>query len=286
LLRIVWVALPVVAGPAVSASLQHWSDAPRLLAEVMLWAAWGVALLAMFAPRPIGLTAVRAVAPAFAAFAIAVAWTGKPSTAASVAAIVATLCAAVLASGHDIAIASVNAGAYGDEQRMPLRVPPALFLAPLPAARAGLVVGVATGPLLLADGRLVVGVVALVVGVPLVVVLARALNGLSRRFAVLVPAGFVVVDPMTLQDPILLLRERIASMQAAPPAIAPDGVLDLRLGATSGSIAIRFDQAAEVTTAGRARRPAETVRTDELWVAVVRRTEVLHAAAGRRIRVG
>jgi hypothetical protein len=285
LLRIAWVTLPVTAGPAVSASLRDWSDAPRVLAEILVWASWGAALLATFAPRPIGLTALRTIAPAFAALAIASAWSGESSTLASVSAIVATLCATVLASAHDIAIASVNAGAYGDEQRMPLKVPPALFLAPLPAARAGLVLGVAVGPLLLADGQVVAGLVSLAVGVPLAVVLARALNGLSRRFAVLVPAGFVVVDPLTLADPILLLRERIASMQGVAPTVAPDGALDLRLGATSGSIAIRFDEPAEVTTASRARRPAVTVRTDELWIAVVRRADVLHAAAGRRIRV-
>ena len=128
---------------------------------------------------------------------------------------VATAIAAVLTSGHDIAIAAVNAIAYGDEQRVPLRVPPALFLAPLPLARALVVAGVVAGPLLLADGRIVLGLVALVIGVPWPSVLARALHGLSRRWAVLVPAGFVVVDPMTLADPVLFLRERITGMQAA-----------------------------------------------------------------------
>jgi hypothetical protein len=127
--------------------------------------------------------------------------------------------------------------------------------------------------------------VAFVVGLPVVVLLLRSLHGLSRRFAVLVPAGFVVVDPMTLADPILLPRERIVAMQAAPATVAPDGVLDLRLGATAGSVSLRFDEAAEVTTAARARRPAVTVRTPELWIAVVRRAEVLQGAADRRIRV-
>ncbi len=256
-----------------------------MLAEALLWIAWGLALLATFAPRPIGLTALRTIAPAFAVFAIVSTISGKPSTIESIVAVIATLCASVLAAGHDIAIASVNSTSYGDEQRMPLKVPPALFLAPIPAARAAVVAGVAAGPLLLADGRVAAGVVVLVIGVPVVVVLLRALHGLSRRFAVLVPAGFVVVDPMTLADPILLVRERIAAMQAAPATAAPDGVLDLRLGATAGSISLRFDEPAEVTTAGRARHPAVTVRTDELWVAVVRRAEVLRSAADRRIRV-
>jgi hypothetical protein len=284
-LRIVWATLPLTAGPAVSASVQEWSDAPRVLAEVLLWIAWAIALLATFAPRPIGLTALRIVAPAFGVFAIAAAFSGRPTILESAAAVVATLAAAVLVAGHDIAIASVNATSYGDEQRIPLKVPPALFLAPIPAARAAVVAGIAGGPLLLADGNVVAGLVALVVGAPVVVVLLRSLHGLSRRFAALVPAGFVVVDPMTLADPILLPRERIVTMQAASPTVAPDGVLDLRLGATTGSISLRFDEAADVTTAARARRPAVTVRTVELWIAVVRRAQVLRGAAGRRIRV-
>ncbi len=133
-LRIAWITLPLTAGPAASAALSDWSDAPRLVAEVLLWLAWGAGLLATLAPRPLGLTALRAIAPAFLVFAIAVAFAGRASTAATVAALVATAVTAVLASGHDVAIAAVNALAYGDEQRVPLRVPPALFLAPLPLA--------------------------------------------------------------------------------------------------------------------------------------------------------
>ena len=55
---------------------------------------------------------------------------------------VATLVCSVLASGHDIASAAANALAYGDEQRFPFRVPPALFLGPLPIARLLVAAGV------------------------------------------------------------------------------------------------------------------------------------------------
>ena len=215
LLRIAWVTLPLTAGPAASAALRDWSDAPRVVAEVLLWLAWGIGLLATIAPRPIALTALRTIAPAFFVLAVVAAFSGEPSTVACASAVVATAIAAILASGHDIAIAAVNAIAYGDEQRVPLRVPPALFLAPLPLARALVVAGVIAGPLLLADGRIVLGVLALVIGFPLVAVLARALHRLSRRWAVLVPAGFVVVDPMTLADPVLFVREHITGLQAA-----------------------------------------------------------------------
>jgi hypothetical protein len=285
-LRIAWITLPLSAGPAASAAPNDWSDAPRVVAEVLLWLAWGAGLLATLAPRPQALTALRAIAPAFLVFAIAAAFAGRASTVATVAALIATAVTAALASGHDIAVAAVNAHAYGDEQRVPLRVPPALFLAPLPLARALVVGGVIAAPLLLADGRTVLGLVALVVGVPLVAVLVRALHGLSRRFAVLVPAGFVVVDPMTLTDPVLFVRERITGMQAVDAGAASrPPVLDLRLGATMGSVALTFDEPAEIVRAGRARKPAETVRAEGILIAVVRRDEMLRLAGARRIRV-
>jgi hypothetical protein len=285
LLRIAWVTLPLTAGPAASAALRDWSDGPQVVAEVLLWIAWAAGLLATIAPRPIALTGLRTIAPAFFVFALIAAISGEPSTPAMVSALVATAIAAILTSGHDIAIAAANAFAYGDEQRVPLRVPPALFLAPLPLARALVVAGVIAGPLLLADGRIALGLVALAIGLPLAALLGRALHGLSRRWAVVVPAGFVVVDPMTLADPVLFPRERITRMSVAAATRAASDVLDLRLGATSGSVALSFDEAAELFRAGRGRRPTETVSTMHLLIAVVRRDEVLRRAAARRIRV-
>ena len=280
------MTLPITAGPAASAALRDWSDAPRVVAEVMLWLAWAVGLLATIAPRPVALTALRTIAPAFFVLALIAALTGEPSTTAWVCAVIATAIAAILTSGHDIAIAAVNAIAYGDEQRVPLRVPPALFLAPIPLARALVVASAIAGPLLLADGQIVLGLVALVIGVPLVAVLARALHGLSRRWAVLVPAGFVVVDPMTLADPVLFVREHITSLRAADTAPPGPDVLDLRLGATMGSVFLSFDEAAELFRSGRGRRATETVKTAQLLIAVVRRDEMLRAdvAASWRIR--
>jgi hypothetical protein len=63
--------------------------------------------------------------------------------------------------------------------------------------------------------------IAVAIAVPRSIVLTPALHGLSRRWGVLVPAGFVIVDPLTLSDPVLFLRERILRMQrrrnTAPP---------------------------------------------------------------------
>jgi hypothetical protein len=285
LLRVAWVTLPLTAGPAASAALASWSDAPRVAAEVLLWLAWAVGLLATLAPRPQTLTALRVIAPAFVVAAVLCAVDGSGSTLAIVGALVATFVCGLLTSGHDIASAAANAVAYGDEQRFPLRVPPALFLGPLPIARLLVAAGIAAPVLLLADGEIVLGLVALVVGAALVYLLSRSLTSLSRRWAVLVPAGFVVVDPLTLADPVLFLREHVRHLAPEPPSAAPPGVLDLRLGATAGSVSVRFDEEIELVRAARGRHGGATVETDEIRVAVVRREEMLALAAGRHLPV-
>jgi hypothetical protein len=251
-----------------------------------MWAAWAVGLLAVLVPRPIGLTVVRAVAPLFATAAVVIAVTADVDTLAAVGAVIATLAASVLAARPAIAFASVNSVSYGDESRYPLHVPPALFVAPLPLARLVVGAAVVAGPLLLADERWILGALAVVVGVPVAVVVSRSLHGLSDRFVVLVPAGFVVVDPFTLSDPVLCVRERIVSLRAAGPAPTPrPDLLDLRLGATIGTLAVTLDETAELFRTGRTRRTTVTTRANELWIAPLRRGALLAEAAQRRIPV-
>ncbi|HSO95223.1 MAG TPA: hypothetical protein VLV81_04210 [Acidimicrobiia bacterium] len=282
LLRAAWVTLPITAGPALSAGLSHWSDGARLVAGGLCWIAWAAGLLATLAPRPAALTVLRAVAPAALVVAVIAALGGRASSLASLGAVAAMIVAAALAADSEIAIAAANAVAYGDERRYPLRTPPALFVGPLPAARLVAVGGLVAGPLLLADGRLLSGVVALVIGVPLAVLAARALHGLSRRWLVLVPAGVVVVDPLALADNVLFPREHVQLLRAFDADEEPGDALDLRLGATVGSVLLRFDEPAELTRAVRARRGGDTVDAPGLVIAVSRREVALADAARRR----
>lgn len=283
-LRAVWVTLPVTAGPAAADALGEWSGGPRVAGAIILWAAWGVGLVAALAPRPIGLTALRTIAPAFVAGAIAAVVGADVSALAAIGALAATLAASVLVMHPDVAIASADGEAYGDEQRFPLRTPAPLFFGVLPLARVVAVAGIVTGPLLLADGRAVASGVALAVGFPVAYFALRALHTLSRRWLVLVPAGVVVVDPMTLSDPILFTREHVRALRALDGP-APDGVLDLRLGTTPGSVELVLDQPVEIGRSTRARRGSAMVRSAVLVVTVVRRALLLETAARRRVRV-
>ncbi len=122
-------------------------------------------------------------------------------------------------------------------------------------------------------------------GLPAATIAARALHGLTARFVVLVPAGIVVLDRLTLADPVLFTREHVRGIRALPTARAPRDVLDLRLGATAGGMSLTLDEDADLMRAARGRRGGAMTRTRELWVAVVRREELFREAAERRLRV-
>ena len=287
LVRLAWASLPLTAGPAAGDALADWSTPPRTLAEVLLWAGWATGLVALLAPHPIGLTAVRIVAPTFVVLAAMVAATGSADEARAAVALVAAVVAAVLVIGLPaVSFACANAIAYGDERRHPLRTPPVLWLGPLPVAPLLVAGGIAGGPLLLADGRIGAGIVALVVGLPIAALAARSLHSLSRRWAVLVPAGLVIVDPMTLPDPVLFVRERIESLRATQRREpVPPSALDLRLGARGGSATMTLDRPAELLHTRRGLRAAAAAHPTVLCFATVYRSELLAAAAARRIGV-
>ena len=121
----------------------------------MLWLLWAAGLLASFAPRPLGLTVLRVVAPVAVVLAIAAAPTAGPLN--GLLAVAGTAVAAGLAFTPAVGYRFVNGAAYGEERRFPLRVPPALLLGPLPLAVALTAAGVSAGPLLLADESYVAG---------------------------------------------------------------------------------------------------------------------------------
>ena len=283
-LRVVWLTLPLTAGAAASDALTGWDDAPKIVAAVLLWTAWGAGTLALLAPRPIGLTALRTIAPAFAALAVAAVATGDTSGVAGWGAVAATCSGFGLAMFPDFAVVAANGISYGDEQRFPLRTPPALYLGPLPFVRALVVSGAAAGPLLLADREWLWGVVALALGAPAVVLGSRALHGLARRWLVLVPAGLVVVDPMTVADSVLMTRRQIRGLQAIAAPDARSDALDLRLGGTTGNVLITLNEPIDVTRALRGRR-TETQHGDAVVVAVSERRRLLAEATRRRLRV-
>ena len=278
--RVAWAVLPVTAGGALADALDSWGDGPARVATACLWIAWSAGLLALFAPRPWGCTLLRVVAP----LALVGALCSISSTTAGSAAlaVASSFVAAALALSAPVTDAAGNALAYGDEVRLPLRIPTALLLVPVPIAIGLVGAGAVSGVLLLAAGSIAVGVVVTLVGVPIALVVARSLHTLSCRWLVLVPAGITVVDPLSLADPVLVRREEIASVRRVGATPSPPGVLDLRLGTVVGGV--RFDLAAPVGFAPRrGRTGSELLEPDGVAVAVARPRTLLALAQARRI---
>jgi hypothetical protein len=276
--RLTWVLLPVSVGGALGDALASWSSVPARVAAVIMWCAWSIGLVALLAPRPWGLTALRIVAPAL--ILVTLASVSSASTQSALLAGTTAIVAAVFALSAPVAQSAVNALAYGDEVRFPLRVPVSLLVGPVPLAVVLAGAGACAGPLLLADGRIIVGVVATLIGFPIAYAMVRSLHSLARRFLVLVPAGVVVVDPLTLADPVLMRREEIAQVRALDGRVT-DG-LDLRLGTRAGTVEITL-RAPQSFARRRGRRDAELCDAGVVLVSTVRTAAFVATAADRRI---
>jgi len=224
ILRAWWAALPFAAGPAFAYALRDAQRSVQTVASVGLWVGWAVGLTAAVVPHPVSLTALRVLAPAAAAGAIAAA-VGQDS---SVLAVAWTAVAVALAMAPDTGLLCANGPAYPNERRFPLRAPGALLFGPLELAWALAVAGVVSGPVLLAAREWLWGALGTVIGLPLAALLLRSLHQLSKRWAVFVPAGLVVVDPIGLVDSVMLRRQQI---RALGPARVDSTAVDLTQGA-------------------------------------------------------
>jgi hypothetical protein len=275
--------LPIATGAAFSDALASWSTAPMRVALAIVWLAWGIGLLALFAPRPWGLTSLRVIAP-LGVVATILTITSTSSGGATIA-LTNAIVAAILVLAAPVNEASANALAYGDESRAPLHIPTPLLFGPVPLGVALVGAGAVTGPLLLADQRFVVGALATIIGWPLAFACARSLHSLARRWLVIVPAGITLADPLTLADPVLVRRENITSLHREPSRAVADGALDLRLGTTAGSVALELVEPAAFTRR-RGRAGGEVLEATGVVTAVVRPLAVLQLAAARRIPTG
>lgn len=283
LLRIAWAVLPLTGGQAAREALSSWSGPTRIVAFTLLWTIWLIGLVGVFSPRPWGLTAVRTSAPVFLVLAITSAFMRDVSTVAAAVASLSTACAFVIAATPTFGRVCADGVAYGDERRFPLKVPPALFLGPLPISVALVAAGISVGPLLLADGRWGWGALATVVGVPLAAALLRSIHSLAKRWAVLVPAGIVIADAMTLSDSTLLPREFVASIAEIPARASTVGATDLRVGALRDSLAISLSEPTDLIRTRKGRTGTDAVVTDRLLVAPVAPRALLELARTRRL---
>ena len=277
LVRGLWAGLPFTTGPALAAALDSASRPVQLVASTLLWLGWAVGMVAAFAPHPLTLTALRVVAPAAVVAAVLAAIAGEPSALAVAWAVVA--CAWAFAPA--IGALCVNGPAYPNERRFLLRPPGPLLAGPLPLAWALSVAGIAAGPLLLAAKQWVLGGVVLLVGWPLAALLLKSIHNLARRWAVFVPAGVVLHDPVVLFDPTLFRRQDITAFRPATAADA--GSYDLSQRAPGLGIHLELDEMTTVTLLKPGRREGVAIHATGLRFTPTRPGAVMDEARRRRL---
>ncbi len=278
-MRALWAALPFTVGPALAAALDAASGPVQLVASTGLWLGWAVGMVATFAPHPLSLTALRVVAPAAIVAAVVASLAGH----ASALALAWSTVACAWAFAPTVGAVCVNGPAYPNERRFLLRPPGALLAGPLPTFWILSVAGIGAGPLLLAARQWVLGGLALLVGWPLAFLLLKSLHNLSRRWAVFVPAGVVLHDPMVLFDPVLFRRQDVTAFR---PATAGDaGMFDLSKRAPGLGIAMELDELTTIALLKPGKREGVAIHATGLRFTPTRPGSVLDEARRRRIAV-
>ena len=244
--RVAWALLVVIAGPSLASALSDWSVPVRSAASVLLWAGWVVVLGALLVPHPVSLTLSRVLAPGALVVTVWATAAGDGSLSSWLAAAYAVLPVALVFL-PETGVLFVNGSAYPNERRFPLRVPGSLLLGPVEVAWVLLVGLPVAGVLLLADGQWVVGGLVAVLGAAVAAVLGRALHGLSRRWVVFVPAGLVLHDAMSLADPVLFPKTKIASIDVAA---ADTSALDLTQRSPGLAVELGLTSPASLVLAG------------------------------------
>jgi hypothetical protein len=280
--RATWVLLPLAMGPALGDALDGSTRAVAVTGAVLAWGTWAAVLVAVLIPRTLSLTVLRIAAPAAVAVANWSALAGD-RTGADVLAVVWAAVAVVAALAPTTGDTFVNGSSYGDERRMPLRVPGSLLLGPLPLAWITVVSAPIGAPLLLAARQWIAGGALLVAGAPAAAIAGRALHGLSRRWVVFVPAGLVLHDLHTMVDPVLFPRTSIRRLGPAPAD--GDDALDLTAGSLGLALELELAQATEVAPRRRDGR-VEVAQVQRLRFTPTRPGALLVEAARRRIAVG
>ena len=278
--RVTWLVLPVLLGPALGDALDDASRPVQVVASIGLWLGWAAVLVATLVPTTVSLTTLRCATPAAVVAAVAATLADGASAALEVA-LVAALLAALAAFWPGTGEAFVGGSSYGDERRMPLRVPGPLLAGPLVVVWGAAAAGVAAGPLLLAARQWIAGAAALAVGLPVAAVAFRSLHTLARRWLVFVPNGVVVHDPLALAEPVLLRRAEVRSFGPAP---ADTAALDLTRGALGLALEVTLAAPVSVVLAAGGRQGVrEATTAAALLVAPTRPGAVLTEARRRRL---
>ncbi|MDG2114914.1 MAG: hypothetical protein P8N02_20175 [Actinomycetota bacterium] len=279
LTRLAWVTLPLTTGAVMEDALSDAATPSQLVCALGAWTLWALTLVGIFVRRPWGLTAARILGPVPLLIAIIAAFASNTSVPAIVHGVLVWGAIALAETGADI----VDGLSYGDERRLPLKVPFGLFLGPVQVVWVSMVAGSAAGPLLLAARQWIPGAILSIIGLPLAWLGMRSFHQLSRRWIVFVPNGFVIHDLMATREPFLLRRQDVLSIGPADAEIdlTEEGLIDVSQNALGLVLEVRLDGDIEVVP--RSRGVSQVRIADRILFSPARPGAALAEARNRRI---
>ena len=276
----VWIAQPFTLGPLLGDALDPTRELFRTACTWVLWIGWLEVLIALVLPRPVTLIVARVGATA--ALPIA-AWAaiGSDDTTSAIVGLLSAVVAAGAVVLPTFADRFIDGASYGDERRFALRPPGPVLIGLLVPTWAAVIVGIAAGPLLLADERWVVGGVVTALGWPVAFFAARALHQLANRFIVFVPNGFVVHDLTVMREPVMFPSHEIGGLAPARADTTADDLTGAALG-----LALELTLAAPATLpVAKGRTETENRDVRALLIAPSRPAAVLAFARSRGLPI-
>ena len=276
LIRLLWLTLPLTLGDLLARALEDRSAAVSITVAVLAWAVFAAGLACSLVALPATLIGLRLLAPLPLLAGVVAATEVTPGVLGWVG-LGASALIVVGANAAEVGFGHINGAAYGDEVRFPLRTP-ALVAAVIPLVWAAAVVAPLGGILLLAARQWALGAVVVVLGVLALWRGVLSLLRLTSRWAVFVPAGMTLVDPLALVEPRLVRRGEVVRLGAAP---SDTRALDLTAGATGLILQLDLSEELSVVPVARRGAVATPVAVTSLLVAPARPGALLAVARER-----
>ena len=270
--RIAWL-LAALLPNSLMADVDRFSDSANFVFDVQGWAMWALVLVALWVPHPIALTTARMLAPLTAVL-MAARLAGTEWGPLPILATFAALVACSIVFTAEFGAEQVQAGAFGNERRFPLRIPAPLVL-PTVIGWLFFATALIAGPLVVVANEWPIAIPVAVVALVVLWFIPQRLHQLSKRWLVRVPAGWVVHDAVLLGDNILVRTHELQSMTIAS---SDTEAFDLT-GLTRGSaleIQLRDSTTVRLTPfASKLTKTLDVVHTKALLVAPTRVTTPL-----------
>ena len=279
--RVFWLAATVLMPLAIKSAARGRTSMAESVAFTVWWIIAGIVVVALVVCGPIGLTIVRMFAPCAIPIAIGALVLGASALTGIAVLAVATL-VTLSAFMAETGEACVQVSAYGDERRLPLRVPAAMQI-PIAIAWLFWIATSLAGVLALAADRAVIGIVLIAAASVLTWLIYQRLHRFSCRWLVSVPAGVVIHDPVVLGETLMVLRPNVLHARLA---LASTEAADISGPAAGHALEITMRELVPVVFAATSAKPKGTaIHAQAVLVAPSRPGRALRALADRKIVV-